>query len=101
MLTSNEKRHLRQLAHHLHSIVTIAERGVTDSLLQETHRALNDHELIKAKINVADRATRKELGEALSLQSDAEIVQVIGKVWVLYRRNPDADPRLSNVARLS
>jgi RNA-binding protein len=50
---------------------------------------------------VADRDMRRELGEALSAQSGSEIVQVIGKVWVLYRPNPDADPRLSNVARYS
>lgn len=101
MLTSKEKRRLRQVAHHLQPIVTIAERGVTDGLLEETRRALSDHEIIKAKVNVADRDTRRELGEALSTQSGSEIVQVIGKVWVLYRPNPDADPRLSNVARFS
>jgi len=101
MLTSKEKRRLRQVAHHLHPVVTIAERGVTDGLLEETRRALNDHEIIKAKVNVADRDMRRELGEALSTQSGSEVVQIIGKVWVLYRPNPDADPRLSNVARYS
>jgi RNA-binding protein len=101
MLTSKEKRRLRQVAHHLQPIVTIAERGVTDGLLEEARRALTDHELIKAKINVADRAVRQELGAALAAQCEAEIVQMIGKVWVLYRPNPDAEPRLSNVARFS
>ena len=28
-------------------------------------------------------------------------VQIIGKVWVLYRSNPDADPKLSNLARFA
>jgi RNA-binding protein len=44
---------------------------------------------------------RKELGDALAMRCEAEIVQVIGKVWVLYRPNPDAEPRLSNVARFT
>jgi len=101
MLTSKEKRRLRQVAHQLQPVVTVAERGVTDGLLEETRRALNDHEIIKAKVNVLDRGVRRELGEALAAQSGSEIVQVIGKVWVLYRANPDADPRLSNVARFS
>jgi RNA-binding protein len=101
MLTSKEKRRLRQVAHHLHPVVMIAERGVTDGLLEETRRALNDHEIIKAKVNVADRTLRREIGEALCAQSGSEIVQVIGKVWVLYRPNPHADPHLSNVARYS
>jgi RNA-binding protein len=101
MLTPKEKRRLRQVAHHLQPIVTIAERGLTEGLLEETRRALNDHEIIKAKVNVADRDARRELGEALAAQCGSEIVQVIGKVWVLYRGHPDADPRLSNVARFS
>ena len=101
MLTAKEKRRLRQVAHHLQPVVTVAERGVTEGLIEETRRALSDHEIIKAKVNVADRQVRRELGEALSVQSGSEVVQVIGKVWVLYRANPDADPRLSNVARYS
>jgi RNA-binding protein len=101
MLTSKDKRRLRQVAHHLQPVVTVAEKGVTDGLLDETRRALTDHEIIKAKVNVMDRETRRELGEMLAAQSGSEIVQVIGKVWVLYRANPNADPRLSNVARFS
>ena len=101
MLTTKDKRRLRQVAHHLQPIVTIAERGMTDGLLEEARRALTDHELIKTRINVADRGIRKELGESLAAKCEAEIVQVIGKVWVLYRPNPDAEPRLSNVARFS
>jgi RNA-binding protein len=101
MLTSKEKRRLRQVAHHLQPVVTVAEKGVTDGLLDETRRALTDHEIIKAKVNVMDREARRELGEMLAAQSGSEIVQVIGKVWVLYRANPNADPRLSNVARFS
>jgi len=101
MLTAKDKRRLRQVAHHLQPVVTVAERGVTEGLIEETRRALSDHEIIKAKVNVADRQVRRELGEALSVQSGSEVVQVIGKVWILYRANPDADPRLSNVARYS
>src|SRR5262245_238135 len=101
MLTAKDKRRLRQVAHHLQPIVTIAERGLTEGLVGETRRALTDHEIIKIKINVSDRDVRKELGAALAADCDAEVVQVIGKVWVLYRPNPDAEPRLSNAARYS
>jgi RNA-binding protein len=101
MLTSKDKRRLRQVAHHLQPVVTVAEKGVTEGLLDETRRALSDHEIIKAKVNVADRDARRAFGETLAAQCGSEIVQVIGKVWVLYRPNPDADPRLSNVARFS
>ena len=101
MLTSKEKRRLRQVAHHLQPVVTVAERGVTERLLAEARRALNDHEIIKARFSVADRDTRKQLAQSLAAQCESEIVQVIGRIWVLYRANPEADPRLSNVARFS
>jgi RNA-binding protein len=101
MLTAKDKRRLRQVAHHLQPIVTIAERGMTEGLLEEARRALTDHELIKTRINIADRGIRKELGDMLAARCEAEVVQVIGKVWVLYRPNPDVEPRLSNVARYS
>jgi RNA-binding protein len=101
MLTSKDKRRLRQVAHHLQPVVTIAERGVTEGLLEETKRALHDHEIIKARVDVTDRDLRQSLGETLASRCESEIVQVIGKVWVLYRANPHADPRLSNVARYS
>ena len=101
MLTAKDKRRLKSLAHHLAVIVTVGEQGVSQSLCDETSRALTDHELIKARINANDRDLRRSLAEALADRCGAEVVQMIGKVCVLYRANPDADPQLSNVARLS
>jgi RNA-binding protein len=101
MLTSKDKRRLRQVAHQLHPIVTIAEHGTTERSIGEARRALSDHEIIKVRINGADRTVRQRIGEALATQCDSEIVQVIGKIWVLYRANADADPKLSNIARFS
>jgi RNA-binding protein len=101
MLSAQDKRRLKSLAHHLAVIVTVGEQGITDGLRAEAARALADHELIKVRINVTDRAMRRSLGESLAVQCDAEIVQTIGKVCVLYRHNPDADAQLSNVARFS
>ena len=74
---------------------------MTPNLVAEARRALIDHEVIKARISVADRVLARELGESLAAQCESEIVQVIGHVWVLYRSNPNADPRLSNIARFS
>ena len=98
-MTPKEKKRLRGIAHHLVPIVRLGDRGVTDAVVGETNRALNDHELIKTRLNILDRGTRKSAGTALAERTGATVVQVIGKVWVLYRHNPEADPRLSNVAR--
>lgn len=98
--TSALKRRLRQIAHHLKPIVTVADHGITDNLERETDRALKDHELIKVRIEVDDRDRRKSIGSDLGARCDAHTIQVVGKVWVYYRANPKADPKLSNLARV-
>ena len=45
-----DKKHLRRLGHNLKPIVTIANKGLTDSVNAEIERALTDHELIKIKV---------------------------------------------------
>ncbi len=99
MLTAKDKRRLRQIAHHLDAVVLIGDNGASPGVIVETSRALADHELIKVKVNIGDRGVRREVGDELATTCGADVVQVVGKVWVLYRPNPDADPRLSNLAR--
>ncbi len=96
---ARRKRELRQIAHHLNPVVTVAEKGISDRLRNETERALTDHELIKVRISIDDRSARKELGTELARVCQAQIVQVIGKIFVLYRANPEANSKLSNIDR--
>lgn len=100
-LASREKKSLRQIAHHLDSVVAVGDQGVSEGVLAETERALADHELIKVKLAIGDRAARAAAAEQLAAACAAELVQSIGKIVVLYRANPDADPRLSNILRYS
>jgi RNA-binding protein len=99
MLSGSEKRRLRATAHGLSPIVFVADRGVTDGVVAETDRALRDHELIKVRIDVVDRDARRAAATQLAERCRADIAQTIGKVCVLYRANPDADARLSNLKR--
>jgi RNA-binding protein len=100
VLATRHRKQLRQLAHRLEPIIVVGERGLTETVIRETERALADHELIKTRINLAERVARRECGRALAERCHADIVQEIGKVIVLYRRNAGGDPKLSNVARL-
>ncbi|OQY49402.1 MAG: RNA-binding protein, partial [Candidatus Parabeggiatoa sp. nov. 2] len=64
-------RHLRSLAHHLKPVVMIGGKGITDNLLAELKRALEDHELIKVSIAGADKKERRALTEELCQASGA------------------------------
>lgn len=98
-MDSAERKNLRRIAHHLNPVVIIGDGGVSAAVIAETNRALDDHELIKVKVNAMDRADRSEMMDALGEACAAESVQRIGKVVVLYRRNPEAKPELSNLSR--
>ena len=99
MLNTQLRKRLRGIAHHLDPVVSIGDGGVSTGVVDETNRALRDHELIKAKLHSEDRDERKAQGDTLCEETGAVVVQRIGKTLVLYRTNPDADPKLSNVQR--
>ncbi|MDW5378687.1 ribosome assembly RNA-binding protein YhbY [Halomonas sp. HP20-15] len=98
-LSQAQKKAFRSIGHHLSPLVTVADNGITEGVVGELKRALNDHELVKVKIAVGERDTRNALAEQLASDSGAELVQTIGKMALLYRHNPKANPKLSNITR--
>jgi RNA-binding protein len=91
-LTNQQNRHLKSLAHHLKPVVMIGEKGITENLLAELDHALEDHELIKVSITGADKEERRALTEEICQASGATLVQLIGRISVLYR--PSQEPQL-------
>lgn len=86
-LTSKEKQQLKGKAHKLKPIVLVGNNGLSDNVNLEIDRALTDHELIKMRINAEDRDLRKSLFAEICEAHKAELVQVVGKVGVIYRAN--------------
>lgn len=84
-LNNQQIRHLRGLAHHLKPVLMVGDKGMSDNLLAELDRVLEDHELIKVSIAGAEREDRRALTAELCEHSGAELVQIIGRISVLYR----------------
>lgn len=97
-LSTKENKAFRTIGHELKPVVIISQR-LHDNLHQELNRALNDHELIKVKINVPDREDRKAIVDELVSKHKAELVQMIGKIALLYRKAAKQNEKLSNVVR--
>ena len=93
-ISKDRKKYFRQLGHELKPLVTIAGNGLSASVVSELERALEDHELIKVKLNVEDRPT---LQAAVCSQLNAELVQAVGKVILIYREAKKPNPKLSNL----
>ena len=86
-LKAAQKKNLRALAHHLKPLVTVADKGLSESVIAEIERALYDHELIKVKLR-GERDTRKAWAQSISELCSAEIVQSIGQVACFYKKHP-------------
>ncbi len=93
------KKAFRGVAHHLDPVVSVSDRGLSDGIIAETERALTDHELIKIKVDALQKADRLAITEMLAEQTQATVIQNIGKVAVLYRKNQRPNLKLSNVSR--
>lgn len=98
-LTQEQKKQFKSIGHHLKPVLIVAENGLTEGVLAELERALNDHELIKVKINLAEREDRQAVIEELCQASRCELAQVIGKMALIYRKNPKPNKNLSNISR--
>ena len=81
------RQQLKAKAHSLKPVVMLGNQGLTDAVSLEINRALNDHELIKVKIATHDRELRNQLFATITESLGAELVQAIGHIGVLYRKN--------------
>jgi putative YhbY family RNA-binding protein len=88
-LTARERSHLKARAHALEPVVQAGTSGVTDTLVAEVDRALTAHELIKVKVNAADREQRVAIGDEICARTGATAVHRIGKVVILWRPCPE------------
>ena len=98
-LTQEQKKQFKSIGHHLKPVLIVADNGVTEGVLAELERALNDHELIKIQVRVTERDARLAVIDELCKASKAELAQIIGKMALLYRKNPKANRNLSNISR--
>lgn len=98
-LTNARKKYLRSIGHQLHPVVTVAGKGLSESVLAEINRALGDHELIKVKLALGDRQLKATTVTTICDSLHAEVVQQIGNVALLYRAADKPDPKLSNLLR--
>ena len=86
-LIEKHKRQLRTLGHKLKPVVIVGNAGLTESVLAETRLTLDHHELIKIKVNAADRVERHRIIDEICAQTRAELVQKIGHIALIYLKN--------------
>jgi len=86
-LSPAKRRDLKARAHALDPVVLIGEAGLSPTVLAEIDRSLKSHELIKIRVNGADRPGREVILEEICRRTGAQAVQHIGKIFVIFREN--------------
>ena len=87
MLTSKQRAYLRGLASREPAILQIGKGGLFDNLTKTVSDALEARELIKVSVLENADGSAREIAEQLAAAVDAEVVGVIGRKLVLYKRS--------------
>ncbi|MCL2213552.1 MAG: ribosome assembly RNA-binding protein YhbY [Oscillospiraceae bacterium] len=87
MLTSKNRAQLRAMASKLEPIFQVGKGGVTANMLAQLDDTLEARELIKCRVLETCPAPVEDAATAVAEQLDADVVQVIGRVFVLYRES--------------
>ena len=84
-LTSKQRAQLRGLANGIDTILHVGKEGIGPNLIKQADDALEARELIKGRVLENSMLTSREAAEELAKAARAEVVQVIGTKFVLYR----------------
>lgn len=93
MLTGKQKRYLRSLAVNEKAIFQIGKDEISSNLIKSVNEAINVRELIKISLLKTSAYNVKDIGNILAEKVDCELVQIIGRTIVLYRKN-NKEPKI-------
>lgn len=88
-LSSRQKQYLKGLAHDLNPLVQIGKEGITDGVISTIRTELENHELIKVKIGNNSGLEKNDTANHVSTETGSALVQLIGKIVVLYKPNKE------------
>lgn len=85
-MTSKERAAWRAKANSLEPIIQLGKEGISDNLITQIDDTLDARELIKIRVHLETAPEGpKELAQQLAQKLQAEVIQVIGGIIVLYR----------------
>lgn len=89
MLTSKQRAALRGMANTADTLFQVGKQGITETLQKQAEDALTKRELIKLRVLETAPVDAREAAQALAEALGADVVQVIGTRFVLYKPNPE------------
>lgn len=90
-LRGKQKRFLRAQANHLQPIFAVGKEGLTQNWVDQLDGALDHRELIKVNILQNSDVTPKDVQHFIESQTEIQVVQIIGRVLVLFKVSANKD----------
>ena len=91
MITTKERAKLRSLAQKLEPVVLIGKGGITESVIESVNFVIDKRELIKIRLLQNSGLDGREASDELCEKLEADGVQCIGNVVVLYKKSKRKD----------
>jgi RNA-binding protein len=88
-LSEQTRRELRGRGHSLKPVVSIGSAGFSKAVQREIDLSLEHHELMKIKLAAGDRESRQALIDEICSRCNAELIQAIGHIALVYRKKQD------------
>jgi RNA-binding protein len=82
------RRKLRAHGHGLTPLVQVGKGGVSKGVLAQVAQALFDHELVKVRIGTEAPVDRFAVADELAEQPGTQVVQILGRTVLVYKRHP-------------
>ena len=89
MLNSRQRAQLRGLANTTETIFQIGKGGIGDQLIKQVSEALEARELIKLRVLETSPVSSREAADDIAKKTGADVVQVIGYRFVLYKESSE------------
>jgi len=87
MLTGKQRSYLRAKANKLEPYIHIGKEGLSEAVYEKIDEVLDDHELVKIRVLDNSLLENNEIVDEVCDRMGADYVQVIGNVFVIYRKN--------------
>lgn len=91
MISTKDRAYLRSLAQKQQPLVLIGKGGITDSVLDSIEVLLDKRELIKIRLLQNSGLESKSASTLVCQRLQADGVQCIGSIFVIYRKSNRED----------
>ena len=89
MLNSRQRAQLRGMANDFETILQVGKMGISENTVKQVDDALEARELIKMSVLETCPLSSRETADELAQKVKADVVQVIGRKFILYRESKD------------